>query len=183
MRKIWLASVVALAIALAAGTAGATSVSVGAFGGLSFPVLNDQAERGTLYGVRVPVNLLPLLTVEPYYAQSALGDLEEEFGGLAFTRDGGDLTSFGANVLLSFGGPIRFYPFGGIGQFKIEREGSESLEEMGYSFGLGLGIGLPAVPGLSIDVRGEMTMIPTDETSQKFANATLGATWRFFSVP
>lgn len=176
--------VTALALAACAGSAHAAGVGIGVFGGVSVPILNDLSGQGTQFGIRVPVSVLPLLTVEPYYAQSGLGEVEESFGGpVTFTRDGGDLRSFGANVMLSFGGPVRFYPFVGLGQFTLEREGAEDVEELGYNFGLGLGFDIPALIGLGADIRGEFAMIPTEDTSQKFANVTAGLRYNLFKVP
>jgi hypothetical protein len=181
MRRIVL--ITALVLAAGASSAFARGVGVGVFGGVSIPILNDLSTQGTQFGIRVPVNVLPLLTVEPYYAQSGLGDAEETFGGIAYTRDGGDLKSFGANVMLKFGGPVSFYPFAGIGQYTLERSGVENIEEMGYNFGLGLGFEIPALPGLGADVRGEFNMVPTDETSQKFAGVNVGLKYNLFKVP
>ena len=36
---------------------------------------------------------------------------------------------------------------------------------------------------LSVDVRGEMQMIVTGDTSRKFANATVGVRYGFLSLP
>ena len=172
-----------LALALCVPTARAAEIGIGAFGGVSIPILNDLSEQGTQFGVRVPVNLLPLLTVEPYFSSSALGEVDEDFGGpIEFTRDGGDLTAFGANALFTFGSPmVKFFPFVGIGSFKLERDGAEEVSDMGVTFGLGLGIS--PVPKLSFSVRGEMAAIITDETSQKFANVNAGASYAIFSLP
>lgn len=175
----------ALALLIGATGAGAASVSVGAFGGVSIPVLNDLSTQGTVFGARVPVNVLPLLTVEPFFAKSALGEAEESFGGsVTYTRDGGDLTAFGVNALLTMGGGgLRFYPAVGLGSYKLERDGAEEISEVGFNFGLGLGFSPPSVAGLGIDLRGEFVMVPTEDTSQKFANVTLGVTYKIFSTP
>jgi len=171
-----------LALALVSSMATAASVGVGVFGGASIPVLNDLSSNGSTFGVRVPVNLLPLLTVEPFYAASNLGDVDESFGtSTSYTRDGGKTSGFGANAMLTFGGPFKMYPFVGIGSYKIERDGAEDITDVGYNFGLGLGFA--PIPKLSIDLRGEFNMIATDETSQKFANVTLGASYSLISLP
>jgi hypothetical protein len=171
-----------LALALFAGTAAAVDIGVGAYGGVNVPVLNDLSKQGTDFGIRVPVKLIPLLTVEPFWSKSSLGDAEEDIAGITYTRDGGDLTGFGANALLTFGAPMfQFFPFAGIGSYKLERDGAEDVSDVGYSFGLGLGTSL--IPKLSLSVRGELDMVITDETSQKFAKVTAGAAYSFFSLP
>ena len=174
---------VLLALVLGAGAASAVGVKIGggAFAGVSIPLLQDDSKQGTLYGVRLPVSVLPLLKVEPYWATTSLGDAEETFGGLAYTRDGGKVTAYGVNALLSMGGPVRFYPFAGIGSHKLTREGAEDLSKIGYNFGLGLGFS--AIPKLDVDVRGELNMITLGETSRKFANVTAGVSYHFLSLP
>jgi hypothetical protein len=180
MRRILTAALAVLA--LCAGRAGAAEIGVGAFGGVSIPVLNDLSKQGTQFGARVPVNLLPLLTVEPFFATSSLGDAEETFVGISYTRDGGKVTGFGANALLTFGSPaFRLFPIVGIGSYKTERDGAEELTDIGYNFGLG--VGFSPIPKLSVSVRGELNMIVTDETSQKAANVTVGASYAVFSIP
>lgn len=181
MRKTLL--VTALVLAACASGAHAASVGVGVFGGVSIPILNDLSGQGTQFGVRVPVALVPMVTVEPFYAQSGLGDAEETFGGVGYTRDGGETRSFGANVLFPFGGVVRFFPFAGIAKTTIERSGAEDIDELGYNFGLGLGFDIPAVIGLGADIRGEFSMVATDETSQKFANVTAGIRYQFLKTP
>lgn len=170
-----------LALVLTAGLAHARGIGIGAFGGASIPIVNDLAKQGSVFGVRVPVSLLPLVTVEPFASFSSLGDAEETFGPTTFTRDGGKNNGFGANVMLTFGGPISFFPFVGIGSYTIEREGSEDVSEMGYNMGLGLGFQPTPMFGLSL--RGELNAVVTDDTSQKFANVTLGAHYNLISMP
>ena len=174
---------VLLALVLTAGAASALGVSIGAgaFGGVSIPLLQDDSKQGTLYGLRVPVSLLSLLKVEPYWATASLGDVDETFGTLPYTRDGGKVTAYGVNALLSTGGPVRFYPFVGIGSHKLTRAGTEDLSKIGYNFGLGLG--LSPIPKFDLDLRGELNMITLGETSRKFANVTAGVSYHFLSLP
>jgi opacity protein-like surface antigen len=176
--------IVLLALVLGAGAASAVSgvsLSGGAFGGVSIPILQDDSKQGVIYGLRLPVSVLPLLKVEPYWAMTSLGDAEETFGTLAYTRDGGKVTAYGVNALLSLGGPVRFFPFAGIASHKLTREGTEDLNKIGYNFGLGLGFS--PIPKFDVDVRGELNMITLGETSRKFANVTAGVSYRFLSLP
>jgi len=178
MKKILVAA--ALASVLIQGIAAAgVGVGVGAYGGMSIPIVNDLSESGSTYGVRVPLNFAPMFTVEPFWASSSLGDVDETFGGTSYTRDGGETSGFGANALFPFGGTgFSFFPFVGLGSYKIEREGSEDITETGFNFGLG--IGFSPIPKLGLNLRGEINSIITDETSQKAANVTLGASYHLF---
>jgi hypothetical protein len=180
MRKALTAAL--LVLALSAGVASAADIGAGVFGGVSIPVVNDLSKQGSQFGLRIPVNLLPLLTVEPFFASSSLGDAEETFGSISYTRDGGDVRGFGVNALFTFGAPMfKFFPFVGLGSYKLERNGAEDISDVGYNFGLGLGFS--PIPKIGVNVRGELNMIPTDETSQKFANITVGASYSLISVP
>ncbi len=167
-------------LATMAGTASAGSIGVGAFAGVSVPVLQDDVGQGTMFGLRAPVKLVPLVTVEPYFASSSLGDKDETVAGLTYTREGFDETAFGLNAMLTFGGPVQFYPFAGLGQTKLERTGSD-LSLTTYNAGLGLGIS-PA-PKISIHIRGELQMAVDGDTSRKFGNVTVGASYALFSMP
>jgi hypothetical protein len=177
MKKILLT---ALALVLIQGTAAAAvGIGVGAFGGLSIPIVNDLSEQGSTFGIRVPLNVAPMVTIEPFWASSSLGDVDEEFGGISYTRDGGETNGFGANALFHFGGTgFSFFPFVGLGSYTIKRDGSDDITDMGLNFGLGIGVS--PMPKLSLDLRGEVNSIITDETSQKFGNVTLGASYNLF---
>lgn len=168
------------ALALAGSTAHATGIEAGVFGGLSIPIVQDDQKQGTTFGLRVPVKLIPLITVEPFFASSAMGEAEEEIAGFTYTREGFDVTSFGANVLLTMGGPVSFYPFAGLGQTTLKRAG---FDDSFTTFNGGLGIGISPAPKFSIHVRGELQAVVDGDASRKFANATAGLHYALFSVP
>jgi hypothetical protein len=180
MRRLC-ASFALLALLTSAGAAHAVSVGVGAFGGLSVPIVQDDTGQGTVFGLRVPVNLVPMISVEPYFSSASGGDKEETFGSITETRTGLDVTGFGANVLIPFGTGFRFYPFAGIGSHTIKREGSDDLTKTAYNFGLGIGFSPPVV-GLSVDVRGELTAVVDGDVSRKWANATVGVSYNVFKM-
>ncbi|MBI5711430.1 MAG: outer membrane beta-barrel protein [Candidatus Eisenbacteria bacterium] len=169
-----------LALVLLPCVAGAAGVGVGAFGGVSVPIVQDDNGQGTLFGVRVPVSLIPLVTVEPFFAKTGGGDKDQDLFGGTITRSGIDVTSFGANVLLTFGGKLQLYPFAGIGSFKMKRTGLDE-SKTGYNFGLGLGIS-PA-PKISLHVRGELAAAVDGDVSRKWANVTAGVSYSAFSFP
>lgn len=173
-----------LVCAFGAQAAHALSVGVGAFGGASIPVLQDDNGKGSVFGVRVPVSLVPMITVEPYFGSTKGGSKSQDFNGISESRDGIDVTSFGANLLITFGGPIQFYPFAGISSSKLKRDGLDE-SDTAYDFGLGLGFKLPAIP-LSLHARGELDAAvdkASSAASRKWANVTLGATYTFAKFP
>ena len=170
-----------LALTLVPAAAGAVGIGLGAYGGLSLPILQGNAGNGSQFGLRFPVNLVPMLTAEPFYARSALGDVEEVLGGHTYTRSGPDVTAYGANLLLHLGGPVRFYPYGGIGSSTIKQSGTPDVTETSYN--LGVGVGFSPMPKIAIDARGDLNSVMTGGTSRKFANLTVGVSYPLFSIP
>lgn len=156
------------------------SIGLGAFAGMAYPVLQPTVGNGTLYGLRAPVSLVPLLTVEPYWATNSIGDKVQTVQGLSQTFKGLDQTAFGANLMLATGGPLSFYPLAGIGRSTSKIAGVSTSYT---TYNAGFGVGFSAVPKLSIHVRGEMQAIVEGKTTHKFGSATLGATYALFSMP
>lgn len=184
MRSFRLALVALILASGAAQAAPVGGVSVGVFGGLSIPVLQDVSTSsfspgdafgatGSQFGFRAAVQAIPVITFEPYYAKSKYKDRDETIGGVTYTREGFDGRSYGLNAILGKpgGSGLAFFPYIGISKTKLERTGQE-INETGYNFGLGLGIS-PA-PKISVQVRGEFAMVVTGDTSRKFTNATVG---------
>jgi hypothetical protein len=177
MRRISILTAAFLALAAAIATAGPIRLGAGVYGGVSVPVLNDLSKEGAQYGFRIPVELSNLFTVEPYYTTANLGDVTQTVSGIDYTRDGGDLKNFGVNALVTFGTSFSFYPWGGLGSYKISRSGADDISKMGYQFGLGFGLGFN--PSLKLHIRGGLDVVPTNETSQKFAEANAGLSYAF----
>ena len=169
-----------VAFAFVASTAHAGSIGVGAFGGVSVPVLQEDQDQGSLFGIRVPVKLVPLFTVEPFYSKGKLGDKTVTIGGLGLTREGFDVTTYGLNAMLTLGGPISFYPYAGIGTAKFKRTGQD---QSWTSYNFGLGISLSPIPKVSVDLRGELQAAVDGDVSRKMVNVTLGASYSIFSMP
>jgi hypothetical protein len=164
----------ALVFTLIAGTARAeVGIGIGVYGGLSVPIVQEDVTQGSLFGVRVPVKLIPLMTLEPYYLSSALGDGEETLESIEYTREGFEHTGVGVNGILGTvgGSSFSFYPYAGIGSHKLERTGTE-IKETAYNVGLGFSV--KAAHKISLQIRGELNMVVTGDTSRKFGHATVG---------
>ena len=172
-----------LAVVVGAGTAQAAGITAaaGPYGGFNVALLQQDTGSGAVFGIRAPVNLIPMITVEPFYASCNLKDVTETMNGLSYTRAGFDMKAFGATGILGSlaSGGLKFYPYAGIGSYKLSRTGTEDIKETGYKFGLGIGV--PAGPKMSVQLRGGMDMIVTGDTSRKFANATIGINYTILS--
>ena len=175
-----------LGTALVAGAAQATEkhVSVGVFGGLSVPVLQDVdvssfspgdafGPTGSQFGLRADAKVIPVVTLEPFFAKSSYKEDSQTFSTITYTREGFDGTAFGVNALLGRpdGAGFHFFPYVGLGKYKLDRAGQE-ISEMGWNFGLGFGIA--AAERFSVQIRSELTMVVTGDTSRKFGNASVG---------
>ena len=181
MNRTWWAACVALALAAPAARAGVISVGGSVFGGMSFPVLQDDQGQGSVFGARIPVRLAALFALEPFYSTSALGDKTIETSpGFSVTREGSDVTTYGVNALFPFGTKTMLYPFVGIGSAHFARDGED---ETFPSYDIGLGLGFTLIPKLALDLRGELQVASSGDTSRKMANVTLGATYSIFHTP
>ncbi len=191
MKRFLALALLASAMASGAAQAGPVGVSIGVFGGLSVPVLQDVSTSsfspsdafgptGSQIGVRVPVHAIPVFTLEPYYAKSNYKDRTDTIGGISYTRAGFDGKSYGLNAILGSpdGSGFHFFPYFGLGKTKLTRTGEE-INKTGYNFGLG--IGMSPAQKISVQVRGEFAMVATGDTSRKFTNATVGLTYSLTS--
>jgi hypothetical protein len=176
-RSLSLALLLLLALPCASRAA---SIGVGVFGGETWPVLQDDAGKGTLVGVRAPIKLVPFFRVEPYYASTSLADKVTNVAGVTYTRQGFDEKTYGVNAMLAAGGPVSFYPYAGVGRTSLSRS---SFDKTLTTYNLGAGFGFSAVPKLSVDVRGELQAVVDGQTTRKFANATAGLSYSLFSLP
>jgi hypothetical protein len=68
------AAAIFLAALLAAAPAHAVSLGASVFGGASIPIVQDDTGSGSQFGIRIPISVVPLFSVEPYFAHSGLGD-------------------------------------------------------------------------------------------------------------
>jgi opacity protein-like surface antigen len=124
------------------------------------------------------------LTAEPYFAFTGGGEAEETFGGIGYTRSGFEINNFGLNAAVGNVGltpGFSFFPYGGIGSYTLTREGSADQTEFGFQ--VGLGVAFSPIPKLAMDARTELAVVATDQTSRKFANITVGLTYKIFGVP
>src|SRR5262245_53797223 len=181
MKRILLLT--SLALVLSAESAAAIGLGLGVVAGRSYPAVQDDRDQGGMWGLRVPVNLVPLVAIEPYYQSADYGDKTIQTIAGPQTLEGGYVHSYGVNVLLTSGSPMfRFYPFVGIGSNTDDHPPTGEVTSTGYNFGLGASFGLPVK--LSFDVRAEGQMIVGDgDTSRKFGNLTVGVSYSFLSLP
>lgn len=177
MRKFATIMIVLLSASLV--QAQVAKLGAGAFGGLSFPLAQDDQAQGTEFGLRARLSLVSFLSAEAQLAFTKWGQADP-IGGVTMP-EGSKVTQIGINGVLGGGPGVGIKPFfvAGFGSYKIKNdETKEELTRMGYSGGLGIGIGL--IPKISIDVRGEAVVVPLEEGgSKKAIKATAGFFFTF----
>lgn len=185
MRRLIVMAVVLLmlpALAAAQTTSQTTTkLGVGGFAGLSIPVVQDDQESGTEFGLRVRYGLGTMFVLEPYVSFVKWGG-PDEIEGITWGIDGSKVTSFGVEATLGNSpGKIGLLPFlfAGAGSYKVKNDDTGyDQSKIGFSGGLGLGFGLS--PQLALDFRGKLMVAPQKEGgSKKALGVTAGLNFNF----
>ena len=154
-------------------------ISVGAFGGLNAPIVQDDAGSGSAFGVKAKFSPMPMIAGAAFFEARSIGDPSFTFGGTEHTTDGGSVTSFGVEALIgnTGGGPgPHFYWALGISSYKWTRDNWEDVSEVGYHVGPGIEMIFPANIGL--EIRGKFEIVPTGgEGSRKKGIILIGANY------
>lgn len=172
--------VIGLVGAAQATTPTPIKLGIGAFGGVTIPIVQDDQSEGTVFGVRARFKL-SFIVLEPNATFSKFGD-PGTIDGVDLGVEGSKLNSFGVDATLG-GAPglpgVKPFFIVGIGSYKMENEKTKFDESnIGYSGGLGIGIGLASK--FDLDVRGVAIVIPQgDGGSKKSAAITGGLTFNF----
>ena len=186
MKKILLALCALLLLAQAPMAVG-PSLGAGAFGGMHFPLVQDDQGSGSTFGIRGIVQIIPSLSAEPNVTFSKYG--EPDFGIVGVTNDleGSKVTSFGVDALFGKASSvpgIRPFVLAGFGFYKIKRDQTAVFDDdssiFGYAFGLG--IATSVAPKISLDVRGKAHIIPFESGSSKKSVSVMAGLNYYFGV-
>jgi len=178
-RRIMIAAAAVLILGTATG-ARATGWGVGAFGGVTIPIAQEDAARGILYGAQLRLSLGGLLGIEPNFTYFKNGDWEiDDAPGETF--EGSKLTALGVNLILGGAGPVtgfRFFPFAGAKYYNEKNDFRDfSDSRLGWSAGLGLEIGAGS---LGIEARAAGEVLPMDGGgSRKWVHLRGGVNYYF----
>jgi len=143
----------------------ATGLAAGAFGVYNFPILQDDAAGGALYGLKAKIGV-PVVVLEPSLTFISVGDKENEDDAIGdFTQKGGSITSYGLNV--SLGGMkempgVGFYGTGGIGAYALSSDLDYKEDETRFGFNVGAGLVFKVSPKFDIDMSGRFIVITLD---------------------
>lgn len=181
MKKWTLGTMLVLSALCLAPAVHATGWGVGGFGGVSIPVVQEDAERGYVAGVHVRFSLAGILGVEPNFTYFRDGDWTfENQGELLYDGKGSKVSAFGVNAILGGAGPVtgfRFFPFVGAKIYNMKKLGLDSESQIGWNAGLGLEIGFGKI-GIEARAAGEL-MKMKNKGSRKWAHITGGLNYYF----
>jgi opacity protein-like surface antigen len=161
---------------------------VGVFGGISVPVLQEDQGNGTEFGLKGRWGLGSLFTIEPFFTSTKWGEPDPvaipDGGTFDLGISGSKVTSFGVEAVLGNGvGKMGIAPYfvAGFGSYKVKNDDTGfDHSSLGWSAGLGLGIGL--TPQLGLDVRGKLVVIPQDPDGSKKSVGIVGGLNYTFGV-
>lgn len=177
--SIVLGLVLLLAAPLALAQEG-PKLGVGAWAGMSIPIVQDDQESGMVFGFMGRYKLLPFLVVEPGISFTKWG-APDAIEGIDFGIDGSKLTSIGVNATLG-GAPgvpgVKPFFVAGVASYKVKNDDTGyDNSKLGWNAGLGLGFGLS--PAFDLDFRGLMIVAPQEGGSKKALSVTGGLNFNF----
>lgn len=178
----FLVGLLAVAFVLgAASTSLATGCGVGGFAGVSIPLVQDDAENGTVFGGRVKLSLGNLLGVEPNFTYAKDGEWEVEEVEEIF--EASKFTSFGVNLLFNGAGPVtafRMFPFIGVKYYSEDHPVHDRDPRLGWDAGFGFEFG---AGNLGFEGRGTFELMTLEGGgSRKWAHITGGVNF-YFGAP
>ena len=155
-------------------------LSLGGFGGVNFPIVQEDSEIAGIAGCKARATFLPFLGIEPNFTYIRQGGITAEVVDVDMEREGGNLYSYGADLVLgSFDTVKEFYWYFIFGLYgnSMRRMGREDLDK----FGLNLGFGLEILPTdvLGIDFRTKAQIITIEGGSRKNILVTGGLNYYF----
>lgn len=161
-----------MAISVSAQT---PSFGVGFFGGVNYPIVQDDQGNGSAFGFLARFKVLPMVAIEPNITFGKWGK-PDPIEGIDLGIDGSRITSFGIDLTLGSGlGKLGFKPYfhGGIASYKIENDATGyDQTKVGVSGGFGFAFGIS--PAFDIDIRGKAVIAPQEKGSKKAVLVTGG---------
>lgn len=155
-------------------------LGVGAWAGMSIPVIQDDQESGMVFGFMGRFKVLPFLVVEPGMSFTKWG-APDAIEGIDFGIDGSKLTSIGVNATLG-GAPgvpgVKPFFVAGVASYKVKNDDTGyDNSKLGWNAGMGLGFGLS--PSFDLDFRGLLIVAPQENGSKKAISITGGLNFNF----
>lgn len=173
MKKGLIAVVLAVLFLMGWQDTCATGLGLGAFGGVSIPIAQDDGEKGSVFGARVKLSIGGVLGLEPNLTFFKNGDWDLE--GLQESLPGSKFSSVGVNLLLGSSGPVagmRPVLFVGGKYYSEDNDLRDADSRIGWNAGLGLEFGGGPI---GLEVRGSLELMTLEGGgSRKWGHFTGG---------
>ena len=164
--------VLLLVICTATAPASAQRFAVGAFGGYQWPIVQDDAEPGGLWGLKGKVAVTPMFDVEPNITRLYSGDATTESGT---TITAPEVTNYALNGNMKLGGIFQLTAGLGWASLDIPSAGSSN----NFAWNAGLAFTFPVGP-LMLDLGGRFLLINhADDASRKHGYIQAGLNYWF----
>ena len=153
---------------------------IGAFGGANIPIAQQDEKAGALFGAKARIPLLPFLALEPNFTFAKFGGSDVDVREQSFPIKGGDITSFGADLILgtfSSVSKMKFYGLVGINSNTFKREGFSKKTGVGLT--LGPGFEFFATDILSVEARARYHAIKVGDGGKSHLELTGGVNYYF----
>ena len=171
-RNALVAGVLVLAMCVTTAPASAEQFALGAYGGYQWPIVQDDADHGVLFGFKGKVKVLPWLDLEPNITSLKNGDTTTDSGA---TISAPDVWHYALNGNLTFGG--MFHLTAGIGWASIDLPSTGS--ENSFAFNAGLAFEVP-IGALTLDISPRFLLINhADGASRKHGMIMAGLNYWF----
>lgn len=179
VRGVWLALLLVPFVAAPA----VAGVAVGGFGGYNFPIIQDDAGGGALFGFKAKIGA-PVVVVEPTVTFISVGDKDDSDEDVGdFTQAGGTITAYELN--LAFGSlrttpGVGLWGGGGIGGYSLSYDAPYKTDETRLGFNLGTGLVIKAATKVDVEIGGRLYIISLDGGgSRKSAGVFAGLNYYF----
>jgi hypothetical protein len=167
-------------ILMMVSSASAKKFSIGGFAGLNLPLAQQDTKSGALFGAKGKIPLLPFLALEPNFVFAKYAGKDVEVNEKMYPQEGGDITSFGADLLIGsmFGmSKVKFYGLTGINSNTYKRKGFSNKTGLGWT--LGTGLEFFATEILSLEIRTRYHAIKVEEGGKAHLEVSGGLNYYF----
>lgn len=135
-----IAGALVLALCILTAPASAERFALGAYGGYQWPIAQDDADPGGMFGFKGKIKVAPSIEIEPNINWIKNGDTETESGA---TITAPEVMSYQLNGIFTFGGT--FGLTAGLGWASIDLPITGSENHFAWNFGLALEIPIQRV--------------------------------------
>jgi len=167
MQKSVKTALMLTALVLLAGQTKGSKIGVGAFWGKNLPLVQEDASTDRLWGYKLILIPLSFVAIEPNFTYSGLGEATLDISGTPMSRDGGQIKSYGIDLLLgNFSSRLfHLYLLGGLSSSTLQKESLPDFKKT--AFNAGVGFEFTPLKMLGLEVQAKALLLPLEEGGAK----------------